>query len=90
VPDVPPVAAPLPVQTVPELNLAFAGRLGQGPEQQVLVMHQGQLLLLQPGLVLGSGYVVKSIQAEAVELVYEPLKHVRRWSLPVPPSFEIR
>jgi hypothetical protein len=89
-PEVPPMAAPLPVQPVPELDLAFAGRLWQGDGQQVLAMHQGQLLVLQPGLALGNGYVVKTIQPEMVELVYEPLKQVRRWRLPVPPSFEVR
>ena len=89
-PDVPPVAAPLPAQPVPELDLVFAGRLWQGDGQQVLAMHHGQLLVLQPGLALGNGYVVKTIQPEMVELVYEPLKQVRRWRLPMPPSFEVR
>ncbi len=71
-----PVAAPIvaaPPPAPPAQDYRFLGRI-RGPDgaEQLMLVRGDTSVTIQVGMTLDNGYVVQSISADAVELVYPP------------------
>ena len=79
------VAAPPPPPTPPSMTYRFAGRLLQDGKLQVFVSQGDTPVAVKPGDRLDGGYVVESITAAAIHLIYPPLQH--KVNIAIPPEF---
>jgi hypothetical protein len=89
-PGPPPLPEAAPAPTAPPLAHRFFGRI-VGPDGQLITLltRTGEPVAVSEGVSLDDGYVVESVGAEAVRLVYPPLGTVVELPLPALPS-EVR
>lgn len=87
---VPVPPAPVATPEWPPLDLIYVGRFVLNGQTQVLAQYQGQTVWLTEGATLPNGYVVQTITPNEVALLFESVKHVERWTLPLTPTFETR
>jgi hypothetical protein len=86
-PTAPPPPAEQPPPSGPALTHRFFGRV-VGPDGQLLTLltRTGDPIAISEGMALDDGYVVESVRADAVRLVYPPLGVIVELPLPPPPS----
>lgn len=66
-------AVPPPPPQPPPMTYRFAGRFVQDGKSQIFLSQGDTPIAVKPGTRLDGGYVVESITADAVALLYPPL-----------------